>query len=218
MKTKTRLHGLLILGISTALAFLVCACYPNQPEDLGDIGLALTFDNPDGNYSGLMTWAMEDTVMALINPGDDSSEELNRIYDESILETIAAEMDKRGFQRILPVNGDLPEKPDVVIRVGAVQSDAWVGYVYWGYPGWGYPGWGWGYPSTGYYKYKQGTILWTMADWREATDPDDVTPILWVAGLNGALTGTGSGSPVTRIPNGIRQCFTQSTYIQATSR
>ncbi len=108
--------------------------------------------------------------------------------------------------------------------MGAVQSDAYIGYTYYGGGYWGgYPGYGWGYPTTGYYQYTQGTIMWTMADWRgvtedNSTDPDLVTPGLWVAVINGALGGETSGNPNVDIPRGIDQCFTQSTYIQASSR
>lgn len=203
--------------IYLTVSVLVVACYPGQPEDLGEIGMVITANNPDGNYSGLHTWAMEDTVIALINEDDSSSEQLDRTYDPVILSKIADNMEARGFSRLVPDNeGNLPSKPDVVIRVGAVQSTKFIGFVYWGYPGWGYPGWGWGYPSTGYYPYTQGTIVYTMADWREADpdNPEDVTPVLWVATLNGALSGQGS-NPDDDIPSGIDQSFKQSTYIQA---
>ena len=62
-----------------------------------------------------------------------------------------------------------------------------------------------------------------MADWRGVTEDNAgdsglVTPGLWAAAINGALSGQTSGNPSVDIPNGIDQCFTQSTYIQATSR
>jgi Domain of unknown function (DUF4136) len=224
MRKQPNVRLMLALGASLLLAIALGACYPNQPENLGDIGLALTFDNPNGDYSGLKYWAMEDTVHAIINENDDSSEPLNRRYDSLILETIAARMESKGFVRVYDPGFAAGDTfPDVVVQTGAVQSDAWIGYIYYGYPYYGYPGYGWGYPTTGYYKYTQGTILWTMADWRgidedNVDNPDNVTPILWIAGVNGALTGEGSGNPTQTIPTGINQCFSQSTYIQATSQ
>jgi len=222
LPAKTRFRGVLGLGAMTALllALVLAGCYPGGPQDLGDTGLAITFKSPTADYSGLHTYAMPDTVLALINEGDDSSEPLDRRWDEDILTEIAANLESRGFVRIL--DPDETNVPDVVVQVGAVQSDAYLIFSYWGYPGygWGYPGWGWGYPgypSTGAYKYKQGSITWTMLDIREldpaSPDPDDAT-VIWVAGLNGALSGTGS-NPESGIPNGIGQCFDQSTYIQA---
>lgn len=224
MRSMTNTRLLLLLGTSVALALVLGACYPNQPEDLGDIGVAITIDNPEGNYDGLLYWAMPDTVLPMIDPLDESSLPLPRQYDALILAKIAEGMADRGFIRVFdPSFADGDTFPDVVVQVGAVQSDAWVGYVYYGGYWGGYPGYGWGYPTTSYYKYTQGTIVWTMADWRGVTednagDSDLVTPGLWAAAINGALSGQTSGNPNVDIPNGIDQCFTQSTYIQATSR
>ncbi len=215
---------LLLLGAGLLLALVMGACYPNQPEDLGDAGLVITIDNPEGNYTGMLYWAMPDTVIALINPDDNSSEPLSRQYDDTILETIAQRMAGRGFVRVYePSFDDGDTVPHVVVDVGAVQSDAWIDFIYWGYGYWGYPGYGWGYPQTGSYKYTQGTVMWVMTDWRGVTEdnqdnPDLVTPVLWAAALNGALTGTGANNPGVAIPNGIEQAFTQSTYIKASSR
>lgn len=222
MKTNTRL--LLLLCSSLALLLVLGACYPNQPEDLSGVGVAVTIDNPDGNYDGLLYWAMPDTVVPMINPDDDSSEPLDRQHDAAILSKIAEQMAERGFIRVSEPGFAAGDTfPDVVVDVRAVQSDAWIGFIYYGYPYYGYPGYGWGYPTTGYYEYTQGTILWGMTDWRgidedNVNDPDNVTPLLWLAALQGALSGQTSGTPSVEIPKGIGQCFTQSTYIQATSR
>ena len=223
MRSMTNARLVMLLGASIALALVLGACYPNQPEDLADIGVAITINNPDGDYNGMLYWAMRDTVTPMIDPLDDSSLPLPREYDDLILEGIAQNMADRGFIRVFdPSFADGDTFPDVVIEVGAVQSDAWVGFIYYGGYG-GYYGYGWGYPSTGYYKYTQGTVMWGMADWRgiaeeDLGDPDIVTPVLWAAALNGAISGATTGDPSKDIPNGVDQCFTQSTYIQATSR
>ncbi|MCP4293538.1 MAG: hypothetical protein GY780_17060 [bacterium] len=219
MQNQSRMRLLIVLGGSLALALLLAACYPGEPTDLGDVGLAITISNPEGNYDGLTTWAMKDTVVALIDPDDNSSMPLDRSFDDLILENIASQMDALGFIRVEEVDGQLPVSPDVVVSVGAVQSDAWLSVIYYG-GYWGYPGYGWGYPSQGYYKYTQGTVVWTMTDWRDIPedDPDYEFPVLWVAGINGALSGEGSVPTNQAITNGIDQCFSQSTYIQADAR
>jgi hypothetical protein len=211
---------LLILSVTGLLAavFALSGCYPGGPQDLGDIGLALTYRTQEADYSGLMTYAMPDTVIALVNPDDDSSEPLDRRYDDLILTEIAAQLDARGFQRIL--DPDENNVPDVIVTAGAVQSDAYLVFQYWGYPGYGYPGWGWGYPGypvTGVVQFKQGSIVWTMVDIRgldPAGDGSEDATVLWLAGINGAMTGTGT-NPQGDIPRGIAQCFIQSPYIQA---
>jgi|GEM_PF-353914 len=216
MRSNSR--RLALAGLLVILAVGLAACYPGGPEDLGEIGLVLTWDNPESDYSGLQTYAMPDTVLPLSNPEDDSSEPLDRRYDRLILDTIAAEMDSRGFVRELDPENNTP---DVVVQVGASQNDAYLLFTYWGYPGYGWPGYGWGYPSTGAYQFKQGSIFWNMTDYRnvDPSDPGDneeTVPVMWISGLNGALTGTGT-NPTAGIPNGIRQAFTQSPYIKATT-
>ena len=203
-------------GLLLALAIGLAACYPEGPEDLGDIGLVLTIDNPEGDYTGMQTYAMPDTVLPLINPDDGSSEPLNRTFDALILETIAAEMAARGFTRVDP--DTMESFPDVVVQVGGAQRDAYLVFTYWGYPGYGWPGYGWGYPTTGVYQFQQGSLLWNMTDYRnvDPDNPDDIVPVLWVAGINGAITGTGT-NPEVGIPTGIRQGFAQSTYIKAST-
>jgi len=202
------------LGLSAALFLGLGGCYPGGPENLGEIGMVVTLQNPDGNFAGLRTYAMDDTVRPLVNPDDPSSEPLDPELEALILSELHSQMVARGFT--LEAN---PENntPDVHVLVGAVQSDAYIAYSYWPYypgywgPGWGYPGYG--YPGVGAIVYKQGSVLWTMVDLREASE--EVDPVgLWYAGLNGALTGGGT-SPTVDIPNGIRQAFAQSPYIQA---
>jgi len=224
MRKQTYGRLMLTMLFSLALALALGACYPNEPEDASDLGLVITIDNPDGNYSNMLYWAMPDTVMPLINEDDNSSEPIGHEHDRRILETIEEQMAARGFIRVFePGFADGDTMPDVVVQAGAVQSDAWIGFIYYGYGYWGYPGYGWGYPTTGYYKYTQGTVLWGMTDYRGVTednfdDPGLITPVLWAAAINGVMSGEGSTNPEVDIPRGITQGFTQSTYIQATSR
>ena len=60
-------------ALALAAALTLAACYPGGPEDLGDIGVALTQFDSNANFTGLRTYAMEDTVVALINPDDRSA-------------------------------------------------------------------------------------------------------------------------------------------------
>ncbi len=224
MRKQTLARLVLVIAAGLTMAAALSACYPNEPEYAKDLGLVITIDNPDGNYDDLLYWAMPDTVMPLINEDDNSSEPLGHEHDRRILDTIADEMAARGFIRIYEPSFEIGDTvPDVVVQAGAVQSDAWIGFIYYGYGYWGYPGYGWGYPTTGYYKYTQGTVLWGMTDYRGVTvdnfdDPDLITPVLWGAAINGVMSGEGSTDPNVDIPKGITQGFTQSTYIQATSR
>lgn len=206
---------LAVLGAAAIVAALaLAACYPGGPEDFGDIGVVVTLNDTNADYAGLQTYAMEDTVLALTNPDDSSSEPLNRIYDPMIIAEIHAQMQARGFALTTRPDTLLP---DVAIMLGATQNNAYILYQTWPYyPGY-WPGYGWGgYPSTGAVVYKEGSIIWIMADLRdfEVGDEGAEPPVLWAAGINGALEGEGTNTE-DGIITGIRQGFTQSPYIQA---
>lgn len=204
-------------GILAALAVvvLVAGCYPGGPEELSDLGLVITQRNPDANYSGMLTYAMEDTVVPLSDPNVTSPEPLDSQYTQVILEEIQAQLADAGFQRV----DQTTTRPDAWVRVGAVQSTVWVYWSDWGYYGgfWGggyYPS----YPSGGTFSFEQGTVTWELLDLRGLPDPipEDPEPVTnWLAGINGALQG--SQTTEDGIRTGIRQAFDQSPYIQAES-
>lgn len=194
-------------------ALLLGGCYPGGPESLDEIGLVVTSRNPDGDFSNLMTYAMEDTVVQLDTP-DDSSEPLDPQYNPTILASLQAEMEKAGFRRVDPD----AERPDTWLAVGAVKSEVWFYYYNWGY-------WG-GYWGPGYYppyyggvgNFDQGTVVWLLMDLRDLPDPipEEPEPVLnWTGAINGALQ---EGSPSTieaGIESGISQAFIQSPYVKA---
>ena len=196
-------------------ALLLAGCYPGGPESLDEIGLVVTSKNPEGNQSGLLTYAMEDTVVELGGSGDDSS--YNHQHDDVILFELQDQMAAAGFQRVDP---DV-ERPDAWLAAGAVVSEVWYYYQTWGYMG-GY--WGGGYyppyyPTGGVGKFDQGTVTWVLLDMRGLPDPipPDPEPVAnWLGAVNGALQ---SESQVeSGIRTGIRQAFAQSPYIAASGK
>jgi hypothetical protein len=194
----------------------LAACYPGGPENLGDIGIVLTLKNPEGNFSGMMTYAMEDTVVELKKPDDDSSQPINPQFNPLILEELQTQMAKAGFAREMDPAAN---KPDVWLSVGAVESEVWLYWYSWGYYG-GYPGWGGYYPPyVGATSFQQGTIVWQLHDLRgidDPTDPDAKPPLNWVGSINGALQKNTS-TTASDISSGIQQGFAQSPYITAQS-
>ncbi|MEN8006607.1 MAG: DUF4136 domain-containing protein [Candidatus Krumholzibacteriota bacterium] len=204
--------GLAVLA--AALILGLAACYPAGPENLGEIGVVVTFRNPQGDFSNLKTYAMEDVVAELEKPGDDSSEPINPVFIPIILEGLQSQMEAAGFTREPDPETN---KPDVWLSVGAVVSEVWVYWYDWGYGG--YPGWGWYYPPyVGTASFQQGTIIWQLHDLREVddpTDPEAKPPLNWVAALNGALRNN-PASTEADITSGIKQAFAQSPYVAAT--
>jgi hypothetical protein len=202
----------LLAALVAVLALGLAACYPGGPESLGELGVVVTLKNPDGNFDGMKSYAMEDTVVALTKPGDNESDPINPVYNPTILASLQAEMEAAGFEREMDPETN---KPDVWLSVGAVESEVWYYYYDWGYWG-GYPGWGYYYPpylQTG--SFRKGTIIWQMHDLRSVEDPSDpeAQPDLnWVGALNGALEGA-TGTIEAGIQTGIKQAFTQSPYI-----
>jgi hypothetical protein len=199
--------------LAVVLALGLAACYPGGPENLGDLGVVVTYQNPEGNFKGMMSYGMEDTVVALIDPEDDSSEPIDPQYNPWILDEIQSQMEAAGFTREMDPETN---KPDVWISVGAVESEVWVYWYNWGY--WGYPSWGWYYPPyVGAASFQRGTLIWQMHDLRgidDPTDPDVKPPLNWIAAVNGALESNPNES---RTRQAISQAFTQSPYIAASS-
>ena len=207
---------LLLIGLSAVLALSLTACYPGGPEDLDDLGLVLTFSNPDLNYAGLLTYAMADTVVVL-DVDNSAAEPLDTQFNPTILQALQDNMAARGFTREMdPAHN----QPDVWLAVGAVKSETWIYWYNWGYWGGYYPpGWGGGYypPSVGGASFEQGSIVWQALDLRgiaDPTDPDTKPPVMWLAGINGALSNSNSATH-GKITTGINQGFAQSPYIIA---
>lgn len=204
----------ILVALVVALVLGLAACYPGGPENLGELGIVLTLKNPEANFAGMMTYAMEDTVAVLVKPGDDSSMPIDPRFNPVILDELQAQMAKAGFTREMnPAN----TQPDVWLSVGAVESEVWVYWYSWGYWG-GYPGWGGYYPPyVGSASFQQGTVVWQLHDLRgieDPTDPDSKPPLNWIGSINGALENS---APTTEadIRDGIRQGFLQSSYIAA---
>ncbi|MDX2475328.1 MAG: DUF4136 domain-containing protein [Candidatus Krumholzibacteria bacterium] len=206
---------LVLIGLSAALALSLAACYPGGPEELDDIGLVVTFNSPDVNYAGLMTYSMEDTV-AVLDVDDSSAEPLDTQFNPTILQALQDKMAARGFTREMnPENN----KPDVWLAVGAVKSTTWFSWTSWGYWGGYYPpSYGGGYyPSGGVANFEQGSIVWQALDLRDIADPTDPAtppPVMWRAGINGALSSSNSATH-GKITEGITQGFSQSPYMIA---
>ena len=205
-----------LVALTVALVLGLAACYPGGPDNLGDLDVIVTLKNPTGDFANMMTYAMEDTVVELKIPDDDSSEAIDWRFNAIILEEIQGQMAKAGFTREMDPGTD---KPDAWVSVGAVESEVWVYTYSWGYWG-GYPGWGGYYPPyISATSFQQGTLVWQMHDLRDVEDPSapGAEPALnWVGSINGALNKYTSSSG-TELRAGIQQGFTQSPYIAAQS-
>ncbi len=64
------------------------------------------------------------------------------------------------------------------------------------------------------YTYSTGTLLIPMANLADGVPPGvSRPPVVWLAGINGVVSGTSSSALAKEIVDGIDQAFDQSLYI-----
>ena len=211
-------------GLAVAMGLLLggAACYPGGVSDIGEADLVFTaYDTAFGFTPG--TFAMPDSIVRV---GDGDEEDIDRTYDQEILDAVAGQFAALGYTRI-DENSVTP--PDFVVTVGVSSStfNFWVpGGGWWGwwgwYPGWGgwYPGWGPGYgPGYPWYpgyasSYSTGTLFIGMIDPTPTTGPE--LNGVWGGVINGLLSST-SANTAARALDLIDQAFEQSPYLGATA-
>ena len=188
-------------------AFLLAGCTPGGPDSESDLGMVVTAKVPGADYADLMTFALDDTVL-ILDVDDSSAEPIDPTFNPVILEELRAQMVAAGFQDVTADTATVT--PDVWLVCGAVQSEVW--YYSYDYGYW----WGYYPPPPTVQNFTQGTLLWQLMDMRgvQAGGSADTIASIWVAGINGALQDSESTTEAG-IRSGIRQAFTQSSYIQA---
>ena len=218
--------SILIAGLSS--------CYPVDDLTVEDLDVAATlydkaYYSPEtgvNKFNALLTFVVVDTIVHVVAPGDEDN--LNRSYDEFVLEQVRLNMLKLGFVEEL----DPEVNPvDVAVTVTALTSEH---EVYYWYPYWGWY-WGYGgyypysgsataaaasdpyyyypwYPYTSYYTYQSGSVLMEMVDVARIDPEVEEIPIIWAGIVNGVLE-TSETSVKNRLSNGIDQCFDQSPYL-----
>ena len=212
-----------VLPVLAGALLLFASCYPGEVTNIAEIDIVVTTHDDTVNFQSFTTYDLYEMVVHIdfdtLSPSDSL---LDRSFDALILAEVRAGIEALGY--VEEMNPGTTQ-PDVVLLVGAiaVQKDAYFSYGWWpyygGYPYWGGccygPGWGWGYPSggVGSVTYDVGTLVITMLD-PDPSNPDgevDLASVIWLAAMNGILTGTGQGA---RITNLIRQAYDQSPYLK----
>jgi len=191
-------------------AALFLSCYPGDELTVSETDTVVTVFDKTAHFDSLLTYAMPDTVLHLVQEGD--RDDISRKYDASILSQIASHMDALGYTRVInPANADVHVLTAASVRdyVGYAYYGGWWNYWYGYYP----PYWGWYpyYPSGGVaYSYSIGTVFILMTDPHKTTADDKPVPPIWIAGLNGLVD---SSTNAKRIEKGIDQAFAQSQYL-----
>ena len=207
MKIFRNVRQSMLLIIAAALSMLFFnACYSDYGMTTADYDVVTTLYDPNYDFTKDSTYFMPDSIHHIVEEGEES--DLSRKYDSFILEQVASHMSLRGFTRIADPTAPVP---DVVITIRATSTDHYNAYssYYWGgYYGWYYPWYG----GTTVYTYSTGTILIDMLDVENFDIENEIYPVAWIAGINGLLGDTGTGTK-NRLHTSISQAFIQSPYI-----
>jgi hypothetical protein len=217
--TKTRLAGL--TAAATLVFGGVAACHPGEISSVDEADLVITaYDTAYAFSPG--TFALPDSI---VRAGDGEEDDIDRSYDQEILDAVAAQFEALGYLRVFEESA-IP--PDVVVFVGASSStyNWWVPGGWWGgwgwYPGWGawYPGWGPGYgPGYPWYpgyggSYSTGTLFIGMIDPSIPSQGEELIGV-WGGAINGLLSSSNQ-TTATRVLDLIDQVFEQSPYLDGT--
>ncbi len=211
-----------VLPVLAGALLLFASCYPGEVTSVAQLDVVLTAHDDTVNFQSFTTYLLLDSVVHIDYENNMADDLLDRSNDALILSEVRAGIEAMGY---VEETDPGTTQPDVVLLVGAIAAEntAYFSYGWWpyygGYPGWGCcygPGWGWGYPSggVGSVSYDVGTLVITMLDPDRPSNPDtevDTAPVLWLAAINGILTGSGQAA---RLTNLIRQAYDQSPYLK----
>jgi hypothetical protein len=154
-----------------------------------------------------------DSVVHLGTPDN-----IPHVYDSLIVARIAANMTSRGYTRAVdPTLADLTLNPVVTVTDNYdFYGDDWCAiWEDWAYP-WTCTGWIPDYPTDVIgYTYSAGTLFIPMANLADGVPPALASPpVVWLAGINGVVSGATSAALAANIEDGIDQAFSQSPYIR----
>jgi hypothetical protein len=197
----------------------VSSCYPGGATDVQQLDLVVTTHDETVDFTSFITYALLDSVVHIDIEDNNNDSLLTRDHDALILSRVRSNIEALGYlEETDPANNT----PDVIFLVGAwgiTTTDIYAGYPWWGwygwYPYWGCcgPGYGWGYPSYPVaVRYDTGTLAIAMVN--PISPFDNTLPVMWVAGINGLLSGS-AASLSARITSSIDQAFDQSPYLNS---
>ena len=202
-------------GLAIAVGAGLAACYPERASQPNDYASITTVYDTLFSFGSAVTFYVPDSVVHL-----GGTDDISHVYDSLIVARTAANMVAAGYTRItdtlLAWQADLTLHPVVTVSENFDYTEGdWCEIWDWAYPGI-CTGWIPDYPGDVIgYTYTTGTIFLSMAD-LSAGVPPDVTrpPVVWIAGINGVISGNSSSALAQSIADGIDQAFDQSFYIR----
>lgn len=198
-------------GLAVALGSGVAACYPERPNQPNDYASITTIYDTLMAFDSVQTFYVPDSVVHLGGPDN-----IIHVYDSLIVARIAANMTARGYTQVAdPTLAELTLNPAVALvdHYDYTTGD-WCTIWGWAYP-WICSGWIPDYPFDVIgYSYSTGTLFIPMADLSDGVPPGvSRPPVVWIAGINGVVSGMSSTALAESITDGIHQAFLQSPYL-----
>lgn len=198
-------------GLAAAIGAGLSACYPERASEGTDYASITTVYDMGFAFDSVATFYVPDSVVHLGTPDN-----ISHVYDSLIVARIAANMTSRGYTRTLdPAVADLTLNPAVLVNENYDYAGAdWCLVWGWAYP-WTCTGWIPDYPTDVIgYTYSTGTLFIPMANLADGVPPAvSRPPVVWLAGINGVVSGSSSSALAADIADGIDQAFAQSPYI-----
>lgn len=205
---------ILAIGCAGLVLGAVCSsCYPDEIDSLVDAASVITVVDSQQPLRIARTYAMPDTVIHSLRA--QGTGVIGHEADPQVLARIRANFSVLGWREVTDLKA---ERPDVAVLVmlfeqtntGVAYAGWWGDWGYWpGFTGYG-PDWTWGYPSAVTFNFESGTLAIAMLDLRGGNPTFKSLPLLWVAGVEGAVITSSIGD----VLNGIDQAFAQSPYLE----
>ncbi len=198
-------------GLVIAVGAGLAACYPGRASQPNVYASVTTIYDSLFAYDSATTFYVPDSVVHL-----GGTDNISHVYDSLIIAETAANMVARGYTQVAdPLLADLTLNPAVTLKDNYNPTlDDWCDVWGWAYP-WICTGWIPDYPDDVVgFTYSTGTILIPMANLADGVPPIvSRPPVVWLAGINGAVSGSNSAALANNIADGINQAFDQSRYI-----
>lgn len=201
-----------LTSIFMLLGFSACEKEPDMEELDADLVVYTDYDK-DADFGEYQTYFLPDSIL------EAGGHKVSYWKDEnalSIINTIAEEMESRGYKRI--TDPEKKEEASVGVQVSYVAQTTQVitgGYWggWWDFGFWG-PWSGWYYPYPISYSYDTNTLIMEMVNLtaKEENKSKDL-PVIWYASASG-FQYSGQFNQVL-LKDAVKQAFEQSPYIKA---
>lgn len=203
---KMLFFACLLLGLSA------CEKDPDMNQLDADLVVYTDYDK-DADFGSYKTYFLPDSIL---EAGGYRATYWKDENAKAIINKVAAEMDARGYTRIL--DPEKKEEANVGLQLSYVAQTTQVitgGYWggWWDYGFWG-PWSGWYYPYPVSYSYNTNTLVMEMVDLTAGEDGTQKNlPVVWYASASG-FQYSGQFNQMM-LQNSVVQAFEQSPYIKS---